>query len=209
MKARVTPALALSIAAIGVVAGCSSGSDTASTTTTSTVVVSSTAAAPPGSTEDPGGGSGRAGGTTAPAGGPAAACRAGQLSGAVTADPDGGTAGATHSTITLINTGSSTCTLTGYPGVSFVGDGNGTQLGAAARRDGSTATTVTVDPGRSASAALRIAQAGAVGGCDPVRADGLRIYPPDDRAAVFVRTTAYTACRSTTAQPLLTVGTLR
>ncbi|GAA1461245.1 hypothetical protein GCM10009619_30470 [Williamsia maris] len=136
-------------------------------------------------------------------------CRAADLSGTVTnRGRGGGTAGSEYGTLALTNIGSSVCTLTGYPGVSFVGDGNGTQLGAAAVRDGSTVVTTAIEPRGVATAQLRVAEAGNFTGCDQVRADGLRIYPPNDRDAIFVRTTVFTACRSGDAQ-LLTIGTLR
>ncbi len=41
----------------------------------------------------------------------------------------------------------------------------------------------------------------------PQTADGLRVYPPDDRDSLFVRTSDLTACRSSAV--LLTVGPLR
>ncbi|MGW1504121.1 DUF4232 domain-containing protein [Streptomyces mirabilis] len=53
-------------------------------------------------------------------------------------------AGTTHFQLLFQNTGSSPCTLTGFPGVSFHG-GDGTQIGNAAARDNSTpVTTVTL-----------------------------------------------------------------
>lgn len=110
----------------------------------------------------------------------------------------GGAAGHSLPTIDLTNASDTTCTLTGYPGVSFVGDDNGTQLGAAATRDGSgpAATTVTLDPGAAASAQLDITRAEnySEADCAPQPADGLRIYPPDQDEALFVATDGYTAC---------------
>ncbi len=49
--------------------------------------------------------------------------------------PGAASAGSMHYELTLTNTGSTSCTGR-FPGVSFVGDGNGTQLGSAARGTG-------------------------------------------------------------------------
>lgn len=91
------------------------------------------------------------------------------------------------------------CTLHGRPGVSFVGHGNGTQLGAAADFDVSVATaTVTLAPGAAAHAALKItvAQNYDASTCQPSAIDGLRVYPPGETHALFVASTDYTACLS-------------
>ena len=98
----------------------------------------------------------------------------------------------------------------GFPGVSFVGDGNGTQLGAAADEDGASHGAVALQPGDSARAALRIAQAGnyAAAECDPSDADGFRVYPPGQTDALFVQASGYTACTDE-GPHLLTVQALR
>jgi len=134
-------------------------------------------------------------------------CRAAQLAGSLTPAPGGASAGSMHYVLTLTNAGSSSCTTGGYPGVSFVGDGNGSQLGPAARRDGGPGELVTLQPTDSARAALTVAQAANFPDCAPQTADGLRVYPPDDRDSLFVRTSGLTACRSSAV--LLTVGPLR
>ena len=56
-----------------------------------------------------------------------------------------GTAGAIHYTITFHNTGSTSCTLYGYPGVSFL-TASGAQIGAPAVRQGGSSATVTARP---------------------------------------------------------------
>ncbi len=100
--------------------------------------------------------------------------------------------------------------MQGWPGVSFVGDGNGTQLGAAGDFDRSSPHgTVTLEPGGAAHAPLRIANAlnYEATACDPVQADGLRVYPPGETNALFVAATGLTACR-TDAEHLITVQAL-
>ncbi len=50
------------------------------------------------------------------------------------------------------NTGSAECSLEGYPTVEFVGDGDGTQIGATAAQDptGPAPDQLIVPPGRAA-----------------------------------------------------------
>ncbi len=126
-------------------------------------------------------------------------CTANMLAASLTPG-GGGAAGSTLPYLVLTNTGSQRCTLQGWPGVSFVGDGNGTQLGAAGQFDRSSPHgSVTLDPGAAAHAPLRIAQAlnYPQATCQPAPADGLRVYPPDSTHALFVATSGMTACRST------------
>jgi hypothetical protein len=127
------------------------------------------------------------------------ACLASQLTTTLGAGSGGG-AGHAYPVVVLTNKGTTTCTVKGYPGVSFVGDGNGTQLGAAATREaaGIPITTLTLAPGAAAHAQLSIAMAGNYDAatCKPKAADGLRIYPPDETHSTFVATTAYTACQN-------------
>jgi len=102
--------------------------------------------------------------------------------------------------LVLTNKGSTACTVKGYPGVSFVGNGNGTQLGAAATREaaGITITTLTLAPGQSAHSQLSITVAGNYDPttCKPKAADGLRVYPPDETHSLFIASTTYTACQN-------------
>ncbi|MCT1615602.1 DUF4232 domain-containing protein [Kocuria marina] len=111
-------------------------------------------------------------------------CSAGQLAGSLT--PQQGAAGSVIASLTLINNGSAPCTLSGYPGVSFV-DANGAPVGAPASRDASGAGTVTLQPGESASAGVRITQPGVIGQvCNPHQAAGVRVYPPGSYESLVV-----------------------
>ncbi|WIB63043.1 DUF4232 domain-containing protein [Curtobacterium sp. MCBD17_040] len=92
--------------------------------------------------------------------------------------------------IILTNTSPTTCTLQGWPGVSYVGDGNGTQIGPAATPDRDVQhPTVTLQPGRAAQAYIIIEVAAAFdpATCKPVHIDGIRVYPPGSRTALFIR----------------------
>jgi len=120
-------------------------------------------------------------------------CAVGDLK--VTLGAASGAAGSSVRPIVFTNTGSGACELHGFPGVSFVGDGNGTQLGAAADEDQSVSiTSHTLQPGDAVQAQLKIEQAQNFAGCSPKTADGLRIYPPHSYDAVFVKASGLTAC---------------
>lgn len=182
--------------------GCSSGGSDTAPTATETVTASamassspSTASAAPSSSSTSGGSA--AGGS----GGDGGRCATGSLTGSIESG-SGGAAGSTVVHLALRNTGSTTCTLQGWPGVSFVGGGSGEQIGAAATRDEASAhPTVTLAPGAVAVAPLKITQAEnyPTAKCDPVAADGFRVYPPGSTESLFVRDSGVTACRSTDA----------
>lgn len=113
-------------------------------------------------------------------------CRSSQLSAALTSPEPA--AGSIYATLVFTNKSTVTCTMTGYPGVSYVAE-NGVQSGNAAVREPGTVTTVTLKPGGRANAKLR--DANGISGYDPAQcklspAEGLRIYPPDQKAALFV-----------------------
>jgi hypothetical protein len=131
------------------------------------------------------GSSGGSGGATASAGTTVAGCATSQLK-ATTANFSNG-AGSTGFQIVFQNTGSSPCTLSGYPGVSFVKSG-GTQLGKAAQRTADTpATRVTLIPNAHAYAdAVTVnGQAGySAAQCDLTSVPALRVYPPNQKASL-------------------------
>lgn len=89
--------------------------------------------------------------------------------------------------IVFTNTSTTECTLEGYPGVSFVGDGNGTQIGEPAGDDASAAiTTVTLAAGGGAAVAhVHGTQPGAYD-CTETPADGIRVYPPHSYESAYV-----------------------
>ena len=137
-------------------------------------------------------------------------CRTDQLEGAL--DDDGATQGEdAQVTIVLTNTSSSECTLQGWPGVSLVGYGDGTQLGAAAERDivSLPHDTVSLEAGGSATVLVLLAPAvdWAAQQCRPHVADGFRVYPPGETRSLFVEGD-YTACTDP-AVSLLTVNAVQ
>ena len=138
-------------------------------------------------------------------GGPAR-CTSGELVGSLEFGPGAGAAGSSTGTLTFRNDGGSPCSLAGYPGVSLV-DQDGHQLGAPAARADTTGSihAVTLQPGGTANAVLRVANVDdfSPADCRPAAANGLRIYPPGSRTAIFVQHDLR-AC--TTLAPALTVG---
>ncbi|GAA4675813.1 DUF4232 domain-containing protein [Frondihabitans cladoniiphilus] len=199
--------LATALVVAAGLAGCSSGGSTTPTETTTVTTspqptVTTTVTPSPSDAAGTGAGDTGTGSTTAPSG----ACATSVLTGAVV-EGSGGAAGSTYVDLKLTNTGSASCTLQGWPGVSFVAGSAGTQVGAAAKFDRTTThATVTVPAGGSTRAVLQIVQAGNYSSedCSPVQAAGFRVYPPGQKASLFV---AYPvpACNSASVS-LLTVG---
>lgn len=97
-----------------------------------------------------------------------------------------------HTGLQLRNTGSSACTLYGYPGVSWVAGPDVHQVGAAAvwGEDGIAPAekAVTLAPGALASAPFDIVDAAAFtpSQCKAVPVRGLRVYPPGEKVALFL-----------------------
>ncbi|MEL4153473.1 DUF4232 domain-containing protein [Corynebacterium bovis] len=123
-------------------------------------------------------------------------CRTRDLT--ITATRPEGAAGSEEFSLMFTNNGRSSCSLRGYPGVSFVGNSNGTQLGAGASREAVSGSlpVVTLASGASATAAVRAGRAGTrpADSCRPTPADGLRVYPPDETTAAYVDMPGLVAC---------------
>ncbi|MFI5061665.1 MAG: DUF4232 domain-containing protein [Actinomycetales bacterium] len=192
MAAAAASTLALALA------GCAGGSGSPSGSPTGSSIATSSASDSP-----------RPTGSSSPV--PIAGqCATSALSGSIAAG-GGGAAGSVEVTLVLTNTGSTDCFLQGWPGVSFVGNGNGTQLGKAADFDRSTPhPTVKLAPGGTAKAPLRITNAlnYPSSDCSPAQADGFRVYPPGSTDALFVKDATVTACTKSTPPTLLQVGAL-
>jgi hypothetical protein len=106
------------------------------------------------------------------------ACTAAQLEVSLDLSAGNSGLGSTYFPIDFTNTGSSACTLNGYPAVYGVNSA-GDQVGSAASEDDTGAGEVVVDAGGTASTYLRYIDVYNYGtGCDPVEAAGLEIEPP-------------------------------
>lgn len=114
----------------------------------------------------------------------------------------------TYTSIQFTNTGQRTCTLQGFPGVSFVTGDNGQQVGQAANRSGNQGPAITLRPGSSTNAGLIIVNADPFPAdqCKPVDVRGLRVYPPNETAAMFLPSSGRGCAGSV--GPLLTVSSV-
>jgi hypothetical protein len=193
--------LLLAAAAVGL-SGCAGGDTdvTPSAATTTTV----TAAGTPSPSTVPSGTATAASTAAAPAPAKTTSAGPGSRSGVCTSDhlsaelgqqdgsEPGSGSGMSHQELSIIltNTGTAACTVQGWPGVSFVGNGNGTQIGAAAKLNRDVPhPTVTLRQGASAQAYvyIEVAEAMDTSACHPTPADGLRVYPPGNRQSLFIK----------------------
>jgi Protein of unknown function (DUF4232) len=138
----------------------------------------------------------------APAAPAAAATKACPASGLVIwagPEPGGGTAGSFYYKIEFTNLSTATCTVSGYPKVNAV-DLKGARIGAFATREpGKTAKPVTLAPGQSASATLRIVDAlnFPADKCKATTAAGLRVGVPGGSGNKIAPLAFETCVRST------------
>jgi hypothetical protein len=110
------------------------------------------------------------------------------------------------------NTGSQSCAIGGFPGVSYVAGDNGQQVGAPAVRTGTIGASITLGPGQVASTVIHSVQAGVFDPnvCKPTPVRGYRIYAPDDRASMFIALpNGGQGCAGTTPDPQLSVVTIK
>lgn len=107
-----------------------------------------------------------------------------------------GAAGSVLIDLNFTNAGSTDCTLHGFPGVSFVGMDNGTQIGAPAVREGDVFPAVTLGPGENTIAALKISRAENYDSdaCSLQPVDGLRVYPPGETASAYLPLEGFNGC---------------
>jgi hypothetical protein len=100
-----------------------------------------------------------------------------------------GAAGTTYGRIVLTNTSGHTCRTGGYGGISYVGDGNGTQIGApAVRIDAEAAKTIVLAPGQRVRSSLDEVNAlnFPKARCHPTHVDGFRVYVPNSTVSQYV-----------------------
>ena len=108
----------------------------------------------------------------------------------VTASYQGGDAAMSHvyGRIVLRNTSATTCWIRGYGGLSYVGGGDGQQVGAAADRTPSTKPRVVLAPGDKVRSAVVETSTGPYpkSQCRPRPVDGFRVYLPDETRSQFI-----------------------
>lgn len=214
---RVPLALAACLTGLGLAACSSTGQDTAGSSSSeppsSPETSTSTDAAPstdsdPSASSAPSGSDSASGSSTASAASSSGAgassssdqvtrCTADDLD--VSVEPGDAAAGSITYTIGFRNTSDDPCRLDGHPGVSAVGGGDGSQIGASAARDKKATVAAVLIPNAHATAQLTAVNIGDSGGplgqdCQAQAADGWRIYPPDSRESVYVKQSGLHAC---------------
>lgn len=116
---------------------------------------------------------------------PASPCASSQL--ALSLGIGQGTAGTSYQVLVLTNTGSTACTLFGYPGVSFL-DASGAIIGKPSSRDHGAEHTITLAAsGGQANALSRQPDVGNfdASACVPKKAKRVRVYPPNQKVPLF------------------------
>jgi len=107
----------------------------------------------------------------------------------VTVHPKGAAAGSAYVSLHYKNVSDHACRTGGFGGLSFVGHGNGTQLGSPAKRaPGTPVRSFVLRPGQRAGSMVQIANAHNFPKreCRPTKADGFRVYVPNSRVSQFV-----------------------
>lgn len=117
----------------------------------------------------------------------ASRCRTSEVRVTRQTPPAGGAAGNIYDWLVFTNTSSRTCTLYGFPGVSYLTGPTGQQVNQPARRTNVTPKHVALNPQQTAHATVHTAQPGNFPDtCKPVQVAGYRVYLPDETTAVFV-----------------------
>lgn len=101
----------------------------------------------------------------------------------------GAAAGSVYGRIRLTNVSDRACVTGGYGGVSYVGDGDGTQIGhAAIRQSADKVASYVLKPGQRLVSPLQMTQAANYdpGACNSAHVDGFRVYVPNATLSQFV-----------------------
>lgn len=137
-----------------------------------------------------------------------APCTASDLKVAVPTGQGNGAAGSSYYPVQFTNTSASPCTLFGYPGVSFVTGTGGSQIGAAATRNATMPKQlITLSAGQTVHAELQVvnAQNYPAADCGLVTAHWLKVYPPNQTAALYAGFTAQACSKPKTILSVQTV----
>jgi hypothetical protein len=147
--------------------------------------------------------------TVAPSQAGPAPCATSTLKVAVPKGQGNAAAGSSYYPIQFTNASGTSCTLYGYPGVSFVTAPGGSQIGPAATRNPAAAKQlVTLSPGQTVHAELQVVDAENYppADCGLVTAHWLKIYPPNQTAPAYVGFTAMACSKS---KQILSVETVQ
>jgi len=113
-------------------------------------------------------------------------CQAGDLK--VSLGEGDGAAGTTYTPLIFKNVSGRTCTLYGFPGVSWVAGNDGHQVNVPFARTDAAKSTITLAAGAVGHATLATHDVGFFDAaqCKPVSVRGFRVYPPDETKSIFV-----------------------
>jgi hypothetical protein len=103
----------------------------------------------------------------------------------------------TYGRIVLKNESDHPCSTRGYGGLSYVGHGDGTQIGAAATREKSRVRSIVVHPGQKVVSVVQETSASPFPRhrCRPAHVDGFRVYLPDETRSQYIAHPT-TGCRN-------------
>jgi hypothetical protein len=194
---RTLLAVAVLAGSAALVAACGSA---VSTTSSPGATTAPGAAVTPVPSADPGG-------TPAAVSGPAP-CATSALHVSVSRS-QGVAAGSSYFPIVFTNVSTASCTLYGYPGVSFVTGTGGSQIGIPATENPAhPRKLITLAPGQAGHAELQVvdAQNYPPADCGMVTAHWVKVYPPNQTAPAYA---SFTAQACTKARPILTVETVQ
>lgn len=126
-------------------------------------------------------------------------CTQDMLAASVSPVSNSGAAGHTQYQLRLQNTSNENCHIAGYPGVSVVGHGDGTQIGNAASRLPADGRSTVLIPNASAYSTIDAVNISSDGGplgksCDVVNADGWRVYGPNLTKSLYAPEKGLKAC---------------
>lgn len=172
-------------------AGCSSSSGTPTAAPNTAATTTGPASEGTGSAADPGGTTGTGSGTGSGGAAPTkqastSRCHTGDLK--LSLGEGDGAAGTAYAALIFKNVSGRTCTLYGFPGVSWVAGNDGHQVNAGFTRTDAAKSTITLAAGGVAHATLATHDVSFLNAsqCKPVSVRGLRVYPPDETKSIFV-----------------------
>jgi len=108
-------------------------------------------------------------------------------------------AGHLYRTLDFTNISGASCTLYGYPGISFVTGVGGQQIGAAASRSPASKRLIVLAPGKTAHAQMDLVDVlnFPPSKCAASNAQWIKVYPPNQFSATYVRWTAMVCSKPT------------
>jgi hypothetical protein len=120
----------------------------------------------------------------------ATTCRTADLT--ITLGNPNGAAGSVYYGLAFRNNGPSRCTLSGYPGVSFL-DGSGKQIGLPSVRNRIAHSAVSVAPGGTAYSSLQVGNPD-VWNCPVAMPQKVKVYPPNQTAFALIDAVGIRTC---------------